>query len=284
MSVKVKIIADSACDLPREQAAKLGVELLPLTTVFGDKEYLDGVTMSSRQFYEMLVETDELPHTSQVTPAQYEEAFRHLEPGEEAVCVTLSAKLSGTYNSARLAMADFPGKVQLMDSETVCIGEQLLVRLAVRLRDRGLSAPEIAAELEREKKRVHVLGLLDTLEYLKKGGRLSSTAAFAGGLLSIKPVVTTVNGEVTVLGKARGSKNGNNLLRSFIEQAGGIDFSMPYALAYSGLSDALLQKYLADSASLYEGKAEEIPICAIGSTIGTYAGPGAIAVAFFGRR
>ncbi len=282
--MSVKIITDSACDLPREEAEKMGVELLPLTTVFGDREYLDGVTMSSRQFYEMLVETDEFPHTSQVTPAQYAEVFGRLGPGEEAVCISLSAKLSGSYNSAHIAMADFPGQVHLVDSETVSIGEQILVRLAVRLRDRGLSAAEIASELKREKSRVHVLGLLDTLEYLKKGGRISSTAAFAGGLLSIKPVVTTVAGEVVLLGKARGSKNGNNLLRTYIEQAGGIDFSMPYALAYSGLSDALLQKYLADSASLYEGKTDKIPICAIGSTIGTYAGPGAVAVAFFGCR
>ncbi len=280
--MRIKIITDSACDLPREQAEELGLELLPLTTVFGSREYLDGVTMSSRQFYEMLVETDEIPHTSQVTPAQYAEAFQRLEPGEEAVCIALSSKLSGSYNSARIALADFPGRVYLVDSETVSIGEQLLVRLAVRLRDEGLSAAEIGAALEREKRHVHVLGLLDTLEYLKKGGRISPTAAFAGGLLAIKPVVTTVDGEVVLLGKARGSKNGNNLLKSYIEQAGGIDFSMPYALAYSGLSDALLQKYLADSASLYEGRTDEIPVCAIGSTIGTYAGPGAIAVAFFG--
>lgn len=279
--MSVKIITDSACDLLREQAEEMGVELLPLTTLFGDREYLDGVTMSSRQFYEMLIETDQIPHTSQVTPARYEEAFRRMGPEDEAVCITLSAKLSGCYNSARIALEAFPGRAYLVDSETVSIGEQLLVRLAVRLRDSGLAAAEIAAELEREKSRVHVLGLLDTLEYLKKGGRISSTAALAGGLLSIKPVVTTAGGEVVLLGKARGSKNGNNLLRSYVEQAGGIDFSMPYALAYSGLSDALLQKYLADSASLYEGKTDEIPVCAIGSTIGTYAGPGAVAVAFF---
>lgn len=282
--MSVMIITDSACDLPREQAAELGVELLPLATVFGDRSYLDGITMSSRQFYEMLVETDEFPRTSQATPAQYEQALRRMGPGDEAVCVTLSAKLSGCYNSARIALADFPGRAYLVDSESACIGEQMLVRLAVRLRDQGLSAAEIAAELEREKPRVHVLALLDTLEYLKKGGRLSSTAAFAGGLLSIKPVVTAVDGEVVLLGKARGSKNGNNLLRRYIEQAGGIDFSMPYALAYSGLSDALLQKYLADSASLYQGRTDEIPVFTIGSTIGTYAGPGAVAVAFFSRK
>ncbi len=280
--MSVRIITDSACDITQAQGAELGLEIIPMTTVFGDREYLDGVTMTSREFFEKLVETDELPHTCQINPYQYEERFRlAAEAGDEAVCIALSSKLSGCCNSALMAAEDHPGSVWVVDSENVCIGQRLLVLLAARLRDEGLGAAQIAAELERQKGRIRLLALLDTLEYLKKGGRLSSAAAFAGGLLSIKPVISVEEGEVRLAGRARGSRNGNNLLMKFVRDSGGIDFSMPFCLAYSGLSDTLLRKYLADSAPLYEGRAEDIPVSPIGSTIGTYAGPGAIGVAFF---
>ena len=196
------------------------------------------------------------------------------------MCLTLSGKLSGCWNSACLAAEDYEN-VTVVDSENVSIGMRILVLLAARLRDGGLSAAEIAARLETQKKRVRLLALLDTLEYLKKGGRISSAVAFAGGILSIKPVVAVQKGEVALIGKARGSKNGNNLLTQFVEQSGGIDFSLPYALGYSGLSDALLQKYIQDSEALYKDHVRELPVCCIGSTIGTYAGPGAVGVAFF---
>ena len=279
--MSVRIITDSACDIPQEQAGELGLEILPITVLFGSEEYLDGVDLSGQAFFEKLIESDALPHTCQITPFQYDETFRAVaQAGDEAVCITLSGKLSGGFNSAVMAAADY-GCVTVVDSENVSIGQRILVLLAARLRDQGLSAAQIAQRLETEKKRVRLLALLDTLEYLKKGGRISPAVAFAGGILSIKPVVTVKEGEVALIGKARGSKNGNNLLMNFVEQSGGIDFSMPYVLGYSGLSDALLQKYLADSQRLYEGRTEDIPICRIGCTIGTYAGPGAIGVAFF---
>ena len=279
--MSVRIITDSACDLTQERAKALGVEVMPITVVFGHEEFLDGVDLSSQTFFEKLVESDTLPHTCQITPFQYSEKFLEVDrAGDEAVCITLSGKLSGGWNSAVMAAAEHPS-VTVVDSENVCLGQQILIQQAVRLRDQGQSARQIAAALEEQKKRVRLLALLDTLEYLKKGGRISPAVAFAGGVLSIKPVVAVQNGEVALIGKARGSKNGNNLLIKFVEQSGGIDFSMPYCLGYSGLSDALLQKYLADSEALYKGHASDIPICCIGSTIGTYAGPGAIGVAFF---
>ena len=277
----VRIITDSACDIPREQARDLGIDVIPITVVFGSEEYRDGEDLSSRQFFEKLVESDALPHTCQITPFQYGEAFRAVaEAGDEAVCITLSGKLSGGWNSAVMAAADWPC-VTVVDSMNVSIGQRILVMLAVRLRDEGKSAKEIASELEAQKGHVRLLALLDTLEYLKKGGRISPAVAFAGGVLSIKPVVAVQNGEVALIGKARGSKNGNNLLMKFVEQCGGIDFSMPYALGYSGFDETLLRKYMADSSALYAGHAGDIPICCIGSTIGTYAGPGAIGAAFF---
>ena len=125
------------------------------------------------------------------------------------------------------------------------------------------------------------MALLGTLEYLKKGGRISKTVAFAGAVLNIKPVVSVTDGEIQMLGKARGSKMGNNLLVQEIEKAGGVDFSKPVLLGYTGLSDALLLKYIEDSRQLWEAGLDQVRYTSIGSVIGTHAGPGALAVAFF---
>lgn len=278
--MSVQIITDSASDITQAEAAARGIRVLPLRTIFDGQEFLDGVTMDNRQFFQRLVESDTLPTTSQMTPYEYEQAFRSaVDAGNEALCVTLSSKLSGCCQSARIAAEEVPAVV--VDSENVCIGQRILVELAVRLRDQGLTAAQIAETLEREKKNIRLIALLDTLEYLKKGGRISPAVALAGSLLSIKPVIAIEHGEVAILGKARGSKNGSNMLTELVRKCGGINFEKPYCLAYSGLSDALLQKYIADSAPLYAGHTERLPISAIGSTIGTHAGPGAIAAAFF---
>jgi DegV family protein with EDD domain len=278
----VRIITDSACDMSQDMAKKLKIKVLPITVLFGETEYKDGVTMSHTEFFEKLIESDVMPTTCQITPYEYEEAFKAVRAmGDTAVCITLSSKLSGCHQSATIAAEDFSDCVTVVDSENVCIGQQILVLLADRLRNEGKSAKEIADILNVEKKKVNVIALLDTLEYLKKGGRISSATAFAGSLLSIKPVVAVKDGEVSLVGKARGSKNGNNLLMKFVEESGGINFDKPYSLAYSGLSDALLKKYIADSEKLYSDIVEELPVCTIGSTIGTHVGPGAIAVAFF---
>ncbi len=280
----VKIFTDSASDITQEKARELGITVIPMSTMFGTKEYLDGVTLSRQEFYSKLSTTDKLPHTSQITPFQYAEVFRNnLPAGDEALCITLSSKLSGSFAAALSAAEEFEGRVRIVDSLNVSVGEQILVLLAVRLRDQGLNAEEIQQELDKEKEKIRLLALLDTLEYLKKGGRISPTLAFAGELLSIKPVVAVEKGEVVLVGKARGSKNGNNLLRKFVEK-NGINFDLPCCLAYSGLSDDLLQKYLRDSQSLYEGHEEDLHTCLIGSTIGTHVGPGAVAVAFFCRK
>ena len=276
----IRIITDSASDITQEEAKAWGVQVMPLRTLFGQEEFLDGVTIDHQQFYQRLVESDTLPTTSQLTPFQYEEAFRAAaEAGDEAVCITLSSKLSGSFQSASMAAEGLP--VVLVDGLNATVGQRIQVELAVRLRDAGKSAREIGDALRAAQSRVHLIALLDTLEYLKKGGRISPMAAVAGSLLSIKPVIAVENGEVVVLGKARGSKNGNNMLMNLVEKTGGIDFSMPFGLAYSGLSDALLQKYIADSARLYEGYTDQLPISVIGSTIGTHAGPGAVALAFY---
>jgi DegV family protein with EDD domain len=278
----VRLIVDSGSDIKQDEAKHLNLEILPIKTTFGDEEYLDGVTLTHEQFFEKLIESETLPKTSQVSPYEYEEAYKKVkEAGDTAVCITLSSKLSGCYQSAHIALEGYEDCITIVDSASVSIGEQILTRLAIRLRDAGKSAQEIAAELEEKKKTIKLIALLDTLEYLKKGGRISAAASLAGAVLSIKPVLTIEDGEIAVLGKARGSRNGNNLLKEMIKKAGGIRFDMPLALAYSGLSDAMLKKYIEDSRELYECDPEELPISTIGCAIGTHVGPGVIAFAFF---
>lgn len=278
--MSVRIVIDSTANVLPEIAQQL--HIVPLTVHFGTETYEDGVTITHKQFYEMLVERDTLPTTSQPSPEAFAAAYRQAQQaGEQVVVLTVSSKLSGTYQSAVIAAMDFPGMVWVVDTQTVAIGSGILAELALQLKAQGLSAAEIAAQLELERENVRVIALLDTLEYLKKGGRISKTAAFAGGLLSIKPVAAIENGEIVLLGKARGSKQGNNLLVSEIQKAGGVDFSKPLMLGYTGLSDALLEKYVMDSGALWDGHGDCIRSTVIGSVIGTHAGPGAIAAAFF---
>lgn len=276
----IRIITDSASDIVDNRREDLTV--LPVSITFGSEEFRDGITLTHEAFYEKLIECDALPVTSQVAPFAFEEAFREaVEAGGQVIAITLSSKLSGTYQSACIAAEEFPGKVFVVDSANATIGELVLVERAVELMDQGLEAAAIADRLEREREDIRLVGLLDTLEYLKKGGRVSASVAMVGGLLSIKPVVAVQEGEVVMLGKARGSKNGNNLLIQEIQKNGGVDFGRPYRLGYTGLNDSLLQKYIADSAALWEGHTDALPICTVGGTIGTHVGPGAVAVAFF---
>ena len=280
--MSVRIVIDSASDITLQRADELHLDFMPLKTIFGEEEYLDGITITHKQFYEKLIECGTIPTTSQIPPYEFEKKFKEIrEAGDTAVVITLSSLLSGTYQSAVLASDGFEDCIFTVDSLNVSLGLQSLALYAVRLRDQGMSAKEIAAELERVKNKIVVLAVIDTLEYLKQGGRISKTAAWAGTMLAIKPVISIVKGEVVILGKARGSKNGNNMLMQNVKGSGGIDFSMPYCLGYTGLDDTLLQKYIRDSAVLWEGKTDNLPITTIGSTIGTHAGPGAIGVAFF---
>jgi len=277
---KVRIISDSTADV--SAAARERIIRVPLTIQFGDTEYIDGVTMNHRQFYEHLVESDVLPTTSQPTPEAFADAYRDaIAAGEQVVVITVSSKLSGTYQSANIAAVHFEEDVFVVDSRTVAIGSGILTELALELADRGADAQTIVSVLEVERENVCVVALLDTLEYLKRGGRISKTAAFAGGLLNIKPVITIRDGEIALLGKARGSKQGNNLLVKEIEAAGGVEFHRPLLLGYTGLSDALLQKYVQDSAHLWAEAGTVPETTTISGVIGTHAGPGAIAVAFF---
>ncbi len=277
--MKTRIIVDSTADLMPEYKERVSV--VPLTVHFGDQEYIDGVTIDHKMFYEKLVESDVLPTTSQATPDSFMKEFDKVkEAGESAVVITLASNFSGTYQSAVIAAEDYDN-IYIVDSTSCAMGSGILVELAFKLLDSGMSAEEIAKTLEEEKKKIIIVALVDTLEYLKKGGRVSKTVAFAGAVLNIKPVISVTDGEISMLGKARGSKMGNNLLVQEIEKSGGVDFTKPVLLGYSGISDALLLKYIEDSRHIWEGNLDEVRYTTVGSVIGTHVGPGAVVVAFF---
>lgn len=277
--MKTRIIVDSTADLLPEYKSR--VHMVPLTVHFGDEEFIDGVTIDHKTFYEKLIESDTLPSTSQATPDAFMQAFEDAkQAGEAAVVITLSSKFSGTYQSAMIAAAEYDN-IYVVDSGSAAMGSGILTELALQLLDQDFNAKEIAEKLEEEKQKVVIVALVDTLEYLKRGGRVSKTVAFAGTLLNIKPVLSVIDGQINMLGKARGSKMGNNLLVQEIEKAGGVDFTKPVLLGYSGLSDAVLLKYIEDSKHIWEAGLEKVRYTTIGSVIGTHAGPGAVAVAFF---
>lgn len=275
-----RIITDSASDIVDFPNPNLTV--LPMTVAFGSTVYHDGVDLTHERFYDLLVESDELPSTGAVSPDVFAQAYDEAQAaGEDVVVVTLSSKVSATWQSARIAAEGRDG-VHVVDSLSSCIGERVLVEYALMLAERGLPAADIAARLERARSRVHMLALLDTLEYLRRGGRIGSAAASAGALLALKPVVTMTDGEVELLGKARGSKNARNLLVELVGEHP-IDFAMPFCLAYTAGGEAMLKKYVRDSSDLWDGIVDALPICSVGATIGTHAGPGAIAVAYFSQ-
>ena len=278
----VQILTDSASDISQKMAAAWNIRVLPLKIRFGDEEYLDGVTLSNREFYEKLVETDEIPKTSQIPPFDYDRAFAEaVEAGDDVICLCLSSNVSGSYQSACLAAEPYGDRVHVIDTQQFCISELIIVERAVQLRSEGLTTEEIVTAIRKEQREAHVIAVFDTLEYLRLGGRLSAASAFAGQMLSIKPVLTIEEGIVKILGKARGSRRSNNMLTESVRNLGGIDYSRPCCLAYAGFSDELLRKYLEDSAFLYEGHEDKLKTVTVGATIGTYSGPRAIAVAFF---
>ncbi len=281
----IKILVDSASDITQKEAEEMGIYMVPIEVRFGEDVFFDGVNLSKKEFYEKLIESSELPKTSQINEFRFEEEFKKLtQNGDELIVITISSKLSGTFDNAKRAAKEFGEKVAVVDSLNAAIGERILCEFALKLISEGKSLEEIVKILNEKKKNIQVIALLDTLKYLKKGGRISAVVALTGEIFSIKPVVAVIDGEVKLVGKAIGSKKGNNLLMQLAEKSGGIDFSMPYGLIYSGLSDEILQKYIKDSESLWKDNVKDvtkIPIHMLGSTIGTHIGPGAIGVAFY---
>lgn len=281
--MSVRIIADSASDITYRFAKANNIDFAPLKTVLGNREYRDGIDILPNDFYDELEDNKELARTSQVNPTEFLTLVEQaVKCGHEVIVITISSGLSGTYFSAKTAAANFPGKVFVVDSLSATAGEQILVRRAITLRDQGKSAAEIFADLQELRNHVRLFVRVETLEYLKRGGRVSKAMAIAGSLLHVKPLLTlNSEGKLELIGIPRGNKMSHRMLNKQITACGGIDFSMPIVITYAGdLLDGTIQKYLKDSQELYDGHKNELTLGQLGCVIGTHTGPGAIVVSF----
>lgn len=276
----IKLIIDSSADIDKKEAESLGIIMVPMIITIGSEEYYDGVNITPKEFYGKLINEKQLPKTAQVTPFRFEEVFESVtKDGDEVIAITLSSKLSGTFNAAKMASEKFGGKVYVVDSKNATVGERLLIQYALTLINKGWSAKKIYSELENVKGRIVLMGALDTLEYLKRGGRISSATAFIGGMLNIKPIVHLIDGEVKMLGKARGNKKSYELMNEVLKEKS-IDFTMPYGVLWTGLDDVNALKYIEDNVHLWQGYPSPTPYI-VGSTIGTHVGPGVVGIAYF---
>ncbi len=278
----VRIITDSTSDFPLEQAQELGVRVIPMQLNIDGEVYRDGLDMEPETFYDLLAQAKILPTTSQPSPEQFITEFEQArQAGEEVVCITVSGELSGTLQSAMIAREEVGYEhIHLVDSRNVTLAEQLLVRRACHLAQAGLTAADIAQDLEAVRGRIRLLAIVDTLKYLHKGGRLSGAAALAGGLLGVKPVVGITDGKLGMMGKARGMAGAYVTLFKLIEEQGGIDESEPYLVGYTGSRTQAMPFVRFVSQNLGLEKPAVLPI---GTVIGTHAGPGAAGIAFFAK-
>lgn len=282
--MSVKLVIESSSDIDSKEAEALGITMLSVPITFGEEEFMDGVDINREQFYNRLVKCSDLPKTSMINAFRFEEAFKKLvDNGDEVVAIVLSSGLSGTCNAAKSASENFNGKVFVVDSLSATAGLKILIEYALKLIDEGKSAKEIYEILEEKKNKVQIRAMVDTLKYLKKGGRVSPLVAFAGELMGIKPMAALVEGKVEVIGKVIGLKKAINFINSEIEKVGGIDFDMPFYAIYSGNDKAKINNYINDNAQLWECGVENVRLNCIGATIGTHIGPGAIGIVFFSK-
>ncbi len=279
----IRILTDSASDILPAEAAQLGVTVIPLNVTLEDGTLLlDGIDMTPSEYYSYLASCHKLPTTSQPSPERLERFYLEAAAaGDEVLGIFLSDALSGTYQCARLA-ADMANvdNVQFVNTETVCLAQSLLVRLAVRLRDAGKTLPQIAADLELAKQHLHLIAAVDDLKYLRKGGRLPAAVAVAGGVLGIKPILAVKEGKVALAGKARGLPGVYVALFKKIEEMGGIHSAFDTLVGYTTSPREIqpFQTYLQDNLHLAEPLVRQI-----GCVIGTHVGPGAFGIAFFDK-
>ncbi len=268
------IITDSTSDLTLMQAEELGVTMLSLRVNFGNEVYLDKRTLSNDEFYEKLAAAKELPTTSLLNPDDFIEAFND-HPDEEIVVLTLSQKLSGTYQSAVLAKETIGREdIYIVDTENVTAALGLIVRLAADMNKKGLGAEKIAAEAARLSKKLRLMGVVDTLKYLVKGGRLNKVSGYLGGVLHIKPVLMINEGAVEPVAKARGDRGAFEEIRKLVFEKHPIDTAMPVAFGSSAGGYDRLDSFMETLGLTGE-------ISTIGSVVGTHAGPGVVMIAYF---
>lgn len=275
----VRFIIDAGCDLTVQQAAELDVILIPMTIHFDNREYRSGIDLSHQDFYKMLSEEKELPTTSQPTPYEFETAYQRIKDnGDEAVVLCVSSVLSGTYQSASIARDGFEDCIYVVDTKAVSLAQKILLDYAISLKQQGLSAKEIVQELDSKKANVCAYGAVETLDYLIKGGRLSKAAGAVGSVLGIRPILHLNEGALSVAGKARGAKGAITMTHNLIAELG-VDFTMPFAIGYTGNDPHVIDPYLDASNCVWDG--HDVPVYNVGSTVGTHTGPGLFIAAFF---
>ena len=274
----IRILVDSSSDYSVSEIQEKKMDFIPIHITIGEKTYADGYELDRDKFYELLQSTGEFPKTSQPSPQAFLDVFEDAkEKGDDLICILLSSKLSGTFQSAVLArsMAKYD-RIHLIDSRSAACAIKFMADHACALRDQGASAKEIVQSVEALKSRVKILAALDTLEYLGRGGRISKTAAAIGDLAKVKPIITlSCEGSVEILGKCLGKNKAISALLKQIE-AHGIDPAFPACPLYSCGTDncTAFEKRLAK-----EGYAPGERL-QIGSTIGTHIGPGAFGLVF----
>ena len=276
----VRIITDGTSDLSVQRGLELNVHVMPMRVFFGQDSFVDGVDITREEFFARLTSGDVLPTTSQLNPEDFLEVFqKYVDQGDEIVGIFLSTELSGTCQSACIARDMVEGgEIHIVDSRTVTFALDLLVEEAARMRDQGLSAAQIAAEVEKLAQRTRLLAIVDTLTYLKKGGRISAATAAVGGLLGIKPIVgVDSRGTVEALGKARSMASGLEWIARHIKQAPA-DPGRPVAYGHSNAPERVPLCMEA----LKEVLPQDLPpvVGSIGAVIGTHVGPGAVGVAY----
>ena len=279
----VRIITDSTSDILPAEAARLGIDRVPLKVIFGDTAYLEGIDLSMEEFYRRLAAATTLPTTSQPGPADFLPAFEAVrDAGDSAVVILLSGALSGTVQSAVIAkeMAVYD-PIYIVDSRTTILGLRLLVEYALRLRETGMDAAAIAATLEEAKRRVVLLATLDTLDYLYMGGRLSRAGKIAGTLLNFKPVITLKDGKLEVVGKGRGVPRAIETIFDAMDKLPEPDTTTaPIYFGYTAVTDKV--ELLREEACRRYGF-PRYDLYPVGCVIGTHAGPGACVITYLAQ-
>ena len=275
----VRVVSDSACDLPPETCEALGIEIVPLTIRFGSDEYVDRTELSTEDFWTKLQSSPVLPETAAPSVGAFEEAFRALHDAgaDGIVCVNLSAHLSATMQSAQLAAKALDGlcPIEIIDSASASMGIGILALHAARRAAEGADVATIAREVNERRERQTLYATLDTLEYLKKGGRIGGAQAMIGSMLSIKPIITVLNGAVEQAGKVRTRSKALNFILEKVP-AGRVE---SICVLHSGASD--IEEFLAKLRPKVEGA--EIVVGTVGPVVGVHVGPGAVGVTWIER-
>jgi DegV family protein with EDD domain len=275
--VNVRIVCDTACDLPSPLADELGIVLVPLHVRFGDVEYVDREQLSTNEFWELCAARSEFPETAAPSPGAFQAAFEHAAAGgaDGVACVTLSSKLSATHAAAARAAKELSGRlpVAVVDSESATLGEGLVALAAAEAASRGTDLDGTVAAAESARSRLSVFGAIDTLENLKRGGRIGGAAAALGSLLSIKPVIEVRGGVVEEESKQRTRARSLKYLAAKVHSAGRLE-----RFAVVGAQAADFDEFLALVGDVQPDR--PTVVSEIGPVIGAHAGPGAIGVAW----